>query len=50
MGSGKNKHTDIHSHKKDIRRPAKGKVGRGIAESSMESQHFYLQSDKIYPF
>jgi hypothetical protein len=25
-------------------------VGRRIAESSMESQHFRLQSDEIHPF
>jgi hypothetical protein len=25
-------------------------VGRRIVESSMESQHFHLQSDKIHPF
>jgi hypothetical protein len=37
MGSGKSTHIDIYSHKKDIRRPAKGQVGRGIAKSSMES-------------
>jgi hypothetical protein len=25
-------------------------VGRGVAESGMESQHLRLQSDKIHPF
>jgi hypothetical protein len=38
----KSKHTNIYSHKKDIRKPAKGQVGRGIAESSMESEHLRL--------
>jgi hypothetical protein len=35
---------------KNIRRPAEGQVGRRIAESSMESQHFHLQSDEIHLF
>jgi hypothetical protein len=38
----KSKHTNIYSRKKDIRKPAKGQVGRGIAESSMESEHLRL--------
>jgi hypothetical protein len=28
--------------KKDIRRSAEGQVGRGIARSGIESQHFHL--------
>jgi hypothetical protein len=45
----KSKFTHILSSKENIGGLAEGQMGRGVAEGSMESQHFCLQSKKFHP-
>jgi hypothetical protein len=50
QSSGKSECINIHNHKEDTRESIERQMGRRIAESSMEPQHFRLQSYEIHPF